>query len=89
MEMDAANLSFPDNSFDVVYAPYVISVVPDPVQVVGEMRRVCRPGGKIIVLNHFRSPNPLLAKSGARDLAVHRAHRVQVRSRSARIPGAG
>ena len=62
MEMDAANLSFPDNSFDVVYAPYVISVVPDPVRVVGEMRRVCRPGGKIIVLNHFRSPNPLLAK---------------------------
>jgi phosphatidylethanolamine/phosphatidyl-N-methylethanolamine N-methyltransferase len=62
MEMNAANLSFPDNSFDVVYAPYVISVVPDPVQVVGEMRRVCRPGGKIIILNHFRSPNPLLAK---------------------------
>ena len=62
MEMDAARISFPDNSFDVVYAPYVISVVPDPVQVVGEMRRVCRPGGKIIILNHFRSPNPLLAK---------------------------
>ena len=40
MEMDAANLSFPDNSFDVVYAPYVISVVSDPVQVVREMRRV-------------------------------------------------
>ena len=62
MEMDAARLSFPDNSFDIVYAPYVISVVPDPVQVVREMRRVCRPGGKIIVLNHFKSPNPLLAK---------------------------
>ena len=62
MEMDAARLSFPDSSFDVVYAPYVISVVPDPVQVVGEMRRVCRRGGKIIVLNHFRSPNPLLAR---------------------------
>jgi phosphatidylethanolamine/phosphatidyl-N-methylethanolamine N-methyltransferase len=61
-EMDAANLSFPDNSFDIVYAPYVISVVPDPVQVVREMRRVCKPGGKFIVLNHFRSPNPLLAK---------------------------
>lgn len=61
MEMDAASLSFPDNAFDVVYAPYVISVVPDPVQVVREMRRVCRPGGKIIVLNHFRSANPLLA----------------------------
>ena len=62
MEMDAANLSFPDNSFDVVYAPYVISVVSDPVQVVREMRRVCRPGGKFIVLNHFKSPNALVAK---------------------------
>jgi len=61
-EMDAANLAFPDNSFDIVYAPYVISVVPDPVQVVREMRRVCRPGGKFIVLNHFRSPNRILAK---------------------------
>jgi phosphatidylethanolamine/phosphatidyl-N-methylethanolamine N-methyltransferase len=61
LEMDAANLSFPDDSFDVVYAPYVISVVPDPVQVVREMRRVCRPGGKIIILNHFRSRNRLLS----------------------------
>lgn len=61
-EMDAASLAFPDNSFDVVYAPYVISVVSDPVQVVREMRRVCRPGGKFIVLNHFRSPNRLLAR---------------------------
>ena len=62
LEMDAAKLSFPDNSFDIVYAPYVISVVSDPVQVVREMRRVCRPGGKFIVLNHFKSPNRLLAK---------------------------
>src|SRR3970282_663245 len=61
-EMDAANLSFPDNSFDIVYAPYVRTVFPDPVQVVREMRRVCRPGGKFIVLNHFRSPNRLLAR---------------------------
>ena len=42
--------------------PYLISVVPDPVIVVREMRRVCRMGGRIIVLNHFRSPNPLLAR---------------------------
>ena len=62
LEMDAANLSFPDNSFDIVYAPYVICVVSNPVQVVREMRRVCRPGGKFIVLNHFKSPNRLLAK---------------------------
>ncbi len=61
LEMDAANMVFPADSFDIVYAPYLISVVPDPVQVAREMRRVCRPGGKIIILNHFRSANPLLA----------------------------
>jgi phosphatidylethanolamine/phosphatidyl-N-methylethanolamine N-methyltransferase len=55
MEMDAANLKFADDSFDIVYAPYVISVVPDPVSVAREMRRVCRPGGRIVILNHFRS----------------------------------
>jgi phosphatidylethanolamine/phosphatidyl-N-methylethanolamine N-methyltransferase len=60
-EMDAANMHFAENSFDIVYAPYLISVVPDPVAVAREMRRVCRPGGRIIFLNHFRSPNPLLA----------------------------
>jgi phosphatidylethanolamine/phosphatidyl-N-methylethanolamine N-methyltransferase len=62
MEMDAANLTFADDSFDIVYAPYLVSVVPDPVRVVQEMRRVCRPGGKIIVLNHFRSANPILSR---------------------------
>ena len=61
LEMDATKLAFEDNSFDVVYAPYVISVVPDPVAVVREMSRVCRPGGKIIILNHFRSTNPVVA----------------------------
>jgi phosphatidylethanolamine/phosphatidyl-N-methylethanolamine N-methyltransferase len=59
-EMDAASLKFADNSFDVVYAPYVVSVVPDPIPVVREMRRVCRPGGKIIILNHFLSTNPMI-----------------------------
>jgi phosphatidylethanolamine/phosphatidyl-N-methylethanolamine N-methyltransferase len=61
-EMDAANLTFADNSFDIVYAPYVISVVSDPVRVVNEMRRVCRPGGKIVILNHFRSHTPVVAR---------------------------
>src|SRR6266545_844142 len=62
MEMDAAAMTFPDECFDIVYAPYLISVVPDPVKVAQEMRRVCRPGGRIIFLNHFLSPNPLLSR---------------------------
>ena len=62
LEMDAADLKFADDSFDIVYAPYVISVVPDPVAVVREMRRVCRPGGRIVILNHFRSASRLGAR---------------------------
>ena len=61
LQMDAANLKFADDTFDIVYAPYVISVVPDPVAVAREMRRVCRPGGRIVILNHFRSNNPVMA----------------------------
>jgi phosphatidylethanolamine/phosphatidyl-N-methylethanolamine N-methyltransferase len=61
MEMDAAEMKFANDGFDIVYAPYLISVVPDPVAVAREMRRVCKPGGRIIFLNHFRSPNRLLA----------------------------
>ena len=55
LQMDAANMKFADDSFDIVYAPYVISVVPDPVAVTREMSRVCRPGGRLVILNHFRS----------------------------------
>jgi phosphatidylethanolamine/phosphatidyl-N-methylethanolamine N-methyltransferase len=62
LQMDAANLKFADDTFDIVYAPYVISVVPDPVAVTREMRRVCRPGGRIVILNHFRSRNALMAR---------------------------
>ena len=62
LQMDAADLKFADNSFDIVYAPYLISVVPDPLTVAREMHRVCRPGGRIVFLNHFLSPNPLLSR---------------------------
>jgi phosphatidylethanolamine/phosphatidyl-N-methylethanolamine N-methyltransferase len=62
LEMDAADLKFPDATFDIVYAPYLISVVPEPVTVAREMRRVCRPGGRIIFLNHFISANPLVSR---------------------------
>ena len=89
MEMDAAAMTFADDAFDVVYAPYLISVVPDPVQVVREMRRVCRPGGRIIILNHFLSTNPVLVDGREGDLAADGAHRVQVRSRPAAVPLAG
>lgn len=59
-EMDATQLKFADDSFDVVYAPYVISVVPEPVKVAREMYRVCRPGGRVIILNHFKSANRVM-----------------------------
>jgi phosphatidylethanolamine/phosphatidyl-N-methylethanolamine N-methyltransferase len=62
LQMDAADLKFANDSFDIVYAPYLISVVPDPVKVAQEMRRVCRPGGRIIFLNHFLSPNLFLSR---------------------------
>jgi phosphatidylethanolamine/phosphatidyl-N-methylethanolamine N-methyltransferase len=62
LQMDAADLKFADDSFDIVYAPYLISVVPDPVKVACEMRRVCRPGGRIIFLNHFLSPNAIVSR---------------------------
>ena len=62
-EMDAAQMTFADDTFDIVYAPYLISVVPDPVSVTREMRRVCKPGGRIIILNHFRSANPVLSRA--------------------------
>ena len=62
LEMDAAKTTFADDTFDIVYAPYLISVVPDPVKVALEMRRICKPGGKIIILNHFRSDHPLMSR---------------------------
>jgi len=57
---DALNLDFPDNSFDDVVSFHVITVVPDPVRMMDEMVRVCKPGGRIIVVNHFASTNPIL-----------------------------
>jgi len=58
--MDASNLQFPDDTFDHVLATYVISAVPDPVKTLLEMRRVCKPQGHVVILNHFRSENPVL-----------------------------
>ena len=64
-QMDALNMSFPDNSFDKVVAMYVATVVPDVAQLVKEVRRVCKPGGTIIFLNHFQNKNPVIRKGEA------------------------
>ena len=58
--MDAENMEFEDSSFDKVVAMHVASVVPDPERLVDEMRRVCKPHGRIIFVNHFHSRNPFL-----------------------------
>ena len=60
LQMDAQYMSFPDQSFDKVVAMYVASVVPDLGQLMREIRRVCKPGGTIIFLNHFQNQNRIV-----------------------------
>ena len=60
IEMNALDLEFPDNSFDYVMAFHVVTVVPDPIRMIAEAKRVCKPGGKIVIVNHFTSDVPLL-----------------------------
>jgi phosphatidylethanolamine/phosphatidyl-N-methylethanolamine N-methyltransferase len=52
-EMDAGDLKFPDAAFDTVVAMYVMTVVSDPEKVMAELARVCRPGGDVLLVNHF------------------------------------
>ncbi|MBV1933997.1 MAG: class I SAM-dependent methyltransferase [Parvibaculaceae bacterium] len=52
-EMDASVMDFSDDRFDTVAAMYVMTVVPDPVKVMNELERVCKPGGEVIIINHF------------------------------------
>lgn len=59
--MDASHLAFPDESFESVIAAYVVSVVPDPARVIAEIERVCRPGGDVVLVNHFRAENGVRA----------------------------
>lgn len=58
--MDATNMQFEDNGFDAAICMYVVSVVPDPLRVMEEMSRVCKPGGKLVVVNHFKTNSPLI-----------------------------
>ncbi len=52
-EMDAEATGFADHSFDIAVAMFVASVVPNPRALLAEMRRVVRPGGHILFVNHF------------------------------------
>ncbi len=58
---DALHLPFADAAFDHVFVTHVITVVSDPVRLVEEMRRVCKVGGKIVIVNHFLSGNRFAA----------------------------
>src|ERR1700761_2106938 len=57
---DAHNLDFPDNTFDWVCTFHVMTVVSEPRRMMDEMIRVCKPGGRIILISHFASPSPFL-----------------------------
>ena len=58
-EMDAEATSFPDASFDIAAAMFVASVVPHPRRLLAELRRVVRPGGHILFVNHFAAERGL------------------------------
>src|SRR5437879_10676304 len=58
--MDASAMEFPDDGFDAVMAAYVVTAVPDYRMAMQEMVRVCKPGGRIILLNHFSNGNPII-----------------------------
>jgi len=61
MEMDAMNLNFGDDTFDKVFISHVVSVIPDPYRAMSEVKRVCKNGGKIVIINHFKSRNKVVA----------------------------
>lgn len=66
VEMDAEAMGFADGAFDAAVAMFVASVVPNPRRMLAEMRRVVRPGGTLLFVNHF-------AAEGGLRLAIERA----------------
>lgn len=60
--MDATRLAFPDGSFDAVIAPYVLTVVPDPEAMLDEIVRVAKPGGTVVLVNHFGAEEGFVAR---------------------------
>ncbi len=60
-QMDAENLKFKDNSFDYVVTTCVFCSVPDPIKGLKEIRRVLKPTGRLIMIEHVLSKNPIIA----------------------------
>ena len=61
--MDACRLGFPDDVFDAVTAQFLITLVPDPEGALAEMKRTLRPGGEIVLVNHFGQESGMLAQA--------------------------
>jgi phosphatidylethanolamine/phosphatidyl-N-methylethanolamine N-methyltransferase len=59
--MDGEAIEYPDDSFDKVVAMYVVSVAPNPQKLVAEMKRVCKPGGALFIVNHFSGGKGIMA----------------------------
>lgn len=59
---NALELPFRDDTFDHVLLSHVITVVSDPVQLIRETCRVIKPGGQMVIINHFRSGNRIIGK---------------------------
>tara|TARA_B100000959_G_scaffold287299_1_gene370912 strand:- start:2337 stop:2972 length:636 start_codon:yes stop_codon:yes gene_type:complete len=62
VEGDGACLPFPDKTFDAAFAAFVVSATPDAVALLEDMQRVCRPGARMVVVNHFSPNEPRLAR---------------------------
>jgi len=60
LTMDAQSMTFPDHSFDSVVATCVFCTVPDPVAGLREVKRVCKPNGRVLLLEHVRSEKRLM-----------------------------
>jgi ubiquinone/menaquinone biosynthesis C-methylase UbiE len=72
--MDAQHLAFRDGSFDTVVSTLGTCTFPDPVEALREMRRVCRPSGHILLLEHGRSSRPGVAAWQDRHAAKWATH---------------
>jgi ubiquinone/menaquinone biosynthesis C-methylase UbiE len=59
-EMDVQSLDFPDHCFDTVFATFVFCSVPDPVAGLRELRRICKPSGRLLLIEHMRPENIVL-----------------------------